>query len=28
VTAPGYAAYTQDVVIDHGLANNTVKMTR
>ena len=28
VTAPGYAEYTQELVIDHGIANNTVRLTK
>lgn len=28
VTAPGYAEYKQDLVIDHGVANNTVRLTK
>lgn len=28
VTAPGYAEYRQELVIDHGIANNTVRLTK
>lgn len=28
VTAPGYTEYQQELVIDHGVANNTVRLTK
>jgi hypothetical protein len=28
VTAPGYTEYRQELVIDHGIANNTVRLTK
>ena len=28
VTAPGYAEYTQQLTIDQGIANNTVRLTK
>ena len=28
VTAPGYNEFTQELVIDHGVANNTVRLTK
>jgi Carboxypeptidase regulatory-like domain len=28
VTAPGYKEYTQELVIDQGVANNTVRLTK